>query len=377
MLSARALPSSRCSPVPAASGVAVNDQSNAPVLAAHGAEQLPAVVLDSYNIEIKDGDGFVGDRASNRAFRAILEGWRKAARKGGEDPVGGEPSNDISKKKLDKLIAGDDIEAAGIVFGAVEDFAQALASVIARFLKLNEWKDTERIVLGGGLRDSRVGELAIGRAAVILKTEGHKVELRPIRHHPDEAGLIGAAHLAPSWLFAGHEAIIGVDIGGTNIRAGVVGLNQKKEGDLSKAEVTHSKLWRHRDEKPTRERAVKKLIAMIEDLVADADKEHFKLAPFIGIGCPGVINEDGSIERGSQNLPGNWASTRFHLPSVLIDGIPKIGGHDTAIVMHNDAVVQGLSELPWMRDVERWGVLTIGTGLGNARFTNRSASPNE
>ena len=39
--------------------------------------------------------------------------------------------------------------------------------------------------------------------------------------------------------------------------------------------------------------------------------------------------------------------------------------------MHNDAVVQGLSEVPSMADVERWGVLTIGTGLGNARFTNR------
>ena len=24
-----------------------------------------------------------------------------------------------------------------------------------------------------------------------------------------------------------------------------------------------------------------------------------------------------------------------------------------------------------MQDVERWAVLTIGTGLGNARFTNR------
>jgi hypothetical protein len=33
--------------------------------------------------------------------------------------------------------------------------------------------------------------------------------------------------------------------------------------------------------------------------------------------------------------------------------------------------VQGLSELPVMQDYERWGVLTIGTGLGNARFTNR------
>jgi hypothetical protein len=40
--------------------------------------------------------------------------------------------------------------------------------------------------------------------------------------------------------------------------------------------------------------------------------------------------------------------------------------------MHNDAVVQGLSEVPFMADVKRWGVLTIGTGLGNAVFANKA-----
>jgi len=39
--------------------------------------------------------------------------------------------------------------------------------------------------------------------------------------------------------------------------------------------------------------------------------------------------------------------------------------------VHNDAVVQGLSEVPYMQDVTHWGVVTIGTGLGNARYTNR------
>jgi hypothetical protein len=53
--------------------------------------------------------------------------------------------------------------------------------------------------------------------------------------------------------------------------------------------------------------------------------------------------------------------------------IPQIGDHETSIVMHNDAVVQGLSEIPHMQDVEHWGILTIGTGLGNARFTNRQS----
>ena len=42
--------------------------------------------------------------------------------------------------------------------------------------------------------------------------------------------------------------------------------------------------------------------------------------------------------------------------------------------MHNDAVVQGLSEVPFMRDVAKWGVVTIGTGLGNARYSNRQTS---
>jgi len=54
-----------------------------------------------------------------------------------------------------------------------------------------------------------------------------------------------------------------------------------------------------------------------------------------------------------------------------VEAIPQIGDHDTAVLMHNDGVVQGLSEVPFMQDVEHWGVLTIGTGLGNARFTNR------
>ena len=35
------------------------------------------------------------------------------------------------------------------------------------------------------------------------------------------------------------------------------------------------------------------------------------------------------------------------------------------------ASCRGFPKFPYMQDVERWGVLTIGTGLGNARFTNR------
>jgi len=344
-----------------------------PSIAEHGASRLPSVDVDIYNIELKDDEGFVGDRASRGAFRDIIENWRKLVRKASEDPFGDKVSNEIPKKQLDALLTEGDPEAAGILQGAIEDFSQELALVIRRYLKTKGWRDTERIVVGGGLRDSRVGELVIGRTSVILKAEKIPLDIIPVSRNPDEAGLIGAAHLSPRWMFKAHDAILAVDIGGTNIRAGVIELNLKKAPDLSKAAVWKFELWRHGDDKKVdREGAVKKLTGMLDGLIGKAKKSGLKLAPFIGIGCPGIITKDGSIDRGAQNLPGNWESSKFHLPAAIHEFLPRIGEDDIAIVMHNDAVVQGLSEAPFMHDVKRWGVLTIGTGLGNARFTNRS-----
>jgi hypothetical protein len=340
-------------------------------IAGHGASRLPSVDIDSFNIELKDEDGFLGDRASKAAFRKILDGWRKPLRKTGEDPFGDEPSDKISKKLLDAVLAGEDAEASAVVHSAIEDFAQELAYVTRRFLRTKAWDGTERIIVGGGFRESRLGELAIARTEIILKSEDLHVDLVPIRFHPDDAGLIGTLHLAPSWIFQAHDSILAVDIGGTNIRCGVVETRWQKAKDLSKATVWKSELWRHADDEPTREGAVKRLVKMLKGLITEAENEGLKLAPFIGVSCPGVINEDGSIAKGAQNLPGNWESSKFNLPASLIEGIPSIGDHDTAVVMHNDGVTQGLSEVPFMQDVEHWGVLTIGTGLGNARFTNR------
>jgi predicted NBD/HSP70 family sugar kinase len=177
--------------------------------------------------------------------------------------------------------------------------------------------------------------------------------------------------LAPSWVFSGHDGILAVDIGGANIRVGIVQLSTRKSGDLGKSRAIASELWRHADDEPDREGAVERLVQMLKSMIKRAAKEKVRLAPFIGIGCPGRISDDGSIEKGSQNLPGDWEHKSFNLPALLRKAIPEIDGHEMTPVMHNDAVVQGLSAAPSMRDVAKWGVMTIGTGLGNARFTNR------
>ena len=342
-----------------------------PTIPGHGAAALPEVTVATYNAELRDADGFLGDRASNRAFRSILEDWRERLRKVGEDPLGDGP-NDLSKRKLDTLFAEGDVEAAGVIHSAIEEFAGELATVCRRLLRLNAWRDVAAIVVGGGFRASRIGEIAIGRALALLKADGRPIELRPIRQHPDEAGLIGCAHLAPAWIFSGHDSIIGVDIGGTNIRAGIVELNMDRHGRLGDACVQATRQWRHGDEEPKRDDAVERLSGMLLDLISAAEANGCKLAPFIGMGCPGLIADDGSIDRGGQNLPGDWESSGFNLPQRIRSAVPSIGGRDTIVLMHNDAVVQGLSEAPWMQQVTHWGVLTIGTGLGNACFVNRS-----
>jgi predicted NBD/HSP70 family sugar kinase len=345
---------------------------------AHGVGNLPTVTVDAYNAELRDGEGFIGDRASNRAFRAMVDESRERIRSIADDPLGETATADLSKKRMDKLLADGDPEAAGIIHGAIESFASELATVISRFLKLKSWRDTERIVVGGGLRRSRVGELAIGRTSVLLKSAGHQVELAPCHKDPDETGLLGAINLAPAAILDGSAAVLAMDIGGSNIRAGLVGLHPLKKGSaVRRGTVEEFDLWRYADEKsrPTRDEAVDRIVEMLERLRRKAEKKQLDLAAFVGIGCPGVIARDGRIERGGQNLPGNWESNRFNLPELIRDRLPKMRRRKTVVIMHNDAVVHGLGELAYVQDVKRWGMLTIGTGLGNARFTNKSSVP--
>ena len=84
------------------------DTAAATVLGPHGAKQLPSVEVDSYNLELKDDEGFLGDRASRQAFHSILENWRKPLRKLGADPFGETPSDDLSRPKLDVILKEGD-----------------------------------------------------------------------------------------------------------------------------------------------------------------------------------------------------------------------------------------------------------------------------
>ncbi|MGV3682151.1 MAG: ROK family protein [Acidovorax sp.] len=347
------------------------------IVGPHGDMRLASVVIEGYSLELRDGDGFVGDVASRTAFRHMLDAWRKLfTSMAGKDPMGKKTTRELSKGELDAMLEKDGIAAQAIA-AASEDYALQLAHVVQRFLKHKTWKGVERIIIGGGFHQSEVGGMAIARAGKILKAEKVPVELRTLHHHADEGGLIGWVHLAPPALLQSYDAILAVDIGGTNVRCGIVQTHLHKAPDMSLAEVVRREKWAHADDEPKRDELVEGIATILEDLIAYAEKKEIRLAPYIGVACPGLIVEDGSLAGGTQNLPGNWESTRFHLPRDLCERLPHIGDGRTQVCLHNDAVVQGLSEMPFTNDVDRWAILTVGTGLGNASFTNRRDAPGQ
>ncbi len=98
---------------------------------------------------------------------------------------------------------------------------------------------------------------------------------------------LAAVHLVPTWILAGHDSILAVDIGGGNIRAGIVELRSKKKADLSDASVPHFELWRHREDEPKRDDAVERLTDMLKDSSSSAPTRRVTSLPsLIGIGCP-------------------------------------------------------------------------------------------
>ena len=343
----------------------------------HGGLKRPSVTINGYSLELHDGDGFVGDSVSRVAYSEMLDTWRKLYRRiSGLDPLGTKPTRDISKKRLDELLRGNG-KAAAIISAASEDYAWQLARVVRRFLKHPSWQGVRRIVVGGGFQQSLVGELAIDRAAELLYQESGRVHLMTLRHHPDEGGLIGWVHLAPPELLTCCDGFMAVDIGGTNVRCGIVRPRLHKAPDLSDVRVMGLEKWSHAGDGEAKHRdgLMQGVADMLKKLARQAKKKGLSLAPFVGVACPGIINEDGSISAGAQNLPGNWETARFNLAHDLSQRLPQVDGQAVQVRLHNDAVVQGLSELPFMQGVKRWAVLTVGTGLGNASYINTGERP--
>jgi predicted NBD/HSP70 family sugar kinase len=341
--------------------------------ASHGAELLDGVRVSSYNLELRERGTFVGDRGSKSAFIERLEEMRSAAREHGPDPLGRTKSENLSRRDIVRLIERGPRSARRLVRAAIDEQAHALADVVGLFRRHSVWRGIRRIFVGGGFSEGKLGALIVSQTRRVLRRRGTRVSIVPTTaRKADHAGLVGAVHLVAPWMLGRFDAILAVDLGGRNVRCGIVTF-AARGGRVRHVRVVAMERWCHADTEASRDDIVDWIVAMLRRLAREAERKGRKLAPLVGIGCPGRIGCDGHVEAGAQNLPGRWQQRGFRLSSRIRDGLGTIGGHVPVVIMHNDAVLQGLGELPHLRGARVWGVLTIGTGLGNATFERRHA----
>lgn len=142
---------------------------------------------------------------------------------------------------------------------------------------------------------------------------------------------------------------IGIDLGGTSIKGGVVNARgeivRKAERDTGKA--------------VGKEEVLNRIKLVIKDLLGDD-------IIGIGLGSPGFIDSnEGKVLDIGGNIEG-WAHTD-------IKGELSKDFHDLPIFVENDANVAGICE-GWIgagRGFKSFAMLTLGTGVGGCIYTER------
>ncbi|NNE30100.1 MAG: ROK family protein, partial [Saprospiraceae bacterium] len=140
--------------------------------------------------------------------------------------------------------------------------------------------------------------------------------------------------------------ILGLDIGGTGIKGGMVNL---KSGEMV------SERFRLNTPKPSLPKAVAETAAKII--------EHFDYQGIVGCGFPAIVKN--GTAHSAANIHSSWIGTHAE------ELISKESG--CQIFACNDADVAGLAEMRFGAGKGKSGsvlLITIGTGLGSALFTD-------
>jgi len=181
-----------------------------------------------------------------------------------------------------------------------------------------------------------------------------------VEEDPDE-GLEedkAAPHDGPAVSIAGRRVAIGVDVGGSGIKAAAV--------DLDTGELVSQ---RHRVPTP-QPSAPAAVIASIARLVKRIGNEvQLEANTAVGVGFPGVITS--GVTRTAANVDSGWLD--FDADAAMERVLRR------PVHMINDADAAGVAEMRFGAGVGRKGsvfLITLGTGTGSALFYNGTLVPN-
>ena len=143
---------------------------------------------------------------------------------------------------------------------------------------------------------------------------------------------------------------IGVDLGGTNIKIGIV--------------TDKGKLIKKTSVKTEAECGPKKVISNIQKGIEEILIQNKYKIQGISIGCPGVVSTKKGIVESAPNLPG-WKN-------IKLGPIIK-NKFDYKIHLENDANAAAIGELIFGagKKLDSFIMVTLGTGVGGGIVFNR------
>jgi glucokinase len=137
---------------------------------------------------------------------------------------------------------------------------------------------------------------------------------------------------------------VGVDIGGTSIKIGLV--------DTATGTILHSTSF------PTPHAPAREFAGSLAEFIRTTVRGK-EVSSTIGIGVPGAMNTERTLVRNPPNFPG-WREEP--LPAYLREALPEF----RSIVMDNDAKVATLAEATFGagKGESHFLLITLGTGVG-------------
>jgi len=147
-----------------------------------------------------------------------------------------------------------------------------------------------------------------------------------------------------------NEKVIGIDLGGTNIKAGIV----NREGKIIKKIAVATNAQKGPNE------ILNRIYLAIDSLLK---KNNFKIKG-IGIGLPGIVEASTGLVKNPPNLPG-WKS-------VPIGKLLK-SRYNLPVFVENDANAAAIGELIFGsgKNLNSFIFVTLGTGVGGGIIINK------
>lgn len=149
-----------------------------------------------------------------------------------------------------------------------------------------------------------------------------------------------------------NNIILGVDIGGSGMKAALV-------------DITTGKMTTERYRIPTPQPATPQAMTKVFKRLVD----HFEWTGAVGCGFPAVVQQ--GVVHTATNIDKTWVNTP------IVDLFTQATGLPVTVI--NDADAAGIAELKFGEGKGQNGVvllLTIGTGIGSALFINGQLVPN-